>query len=275
MTTTAPPPGEYLLGSTEDERHRLIAQGEVYRDLGAALLDRIGVAPGWTALDLGCGPLGVLDLLAERAGPEGVVGVDREAPMLEMARRSVAERGHPGVRLVRGDAADTGLPDASFDLVHERFVLVNVPNPEEVVAEMVRLARPGGWVALQDADGSTWTCEPPHPAWDRLAAAVFEAWQANGLDREIGRRLGTMLRAAGLVDVEVSPNLHLFRAGHPSQRLMLTMAERFRPRVLAAGAFTTEAELDAVLGEVAAHLDDPATAVVHYAFWQAWGRRPD
>jgi SAM-dependent methyltransferase len=216
----------------------------------------------------------VLDLLASRAGPDGVVGLDRDPAMLAMARRSTAERDISGVRLVQGEAADTGLPDASFDLVHERLVFVNVPHPERVLTEMVRLTRPGGWIALQDADASTWTCEPPHPAWTRLSDAVFEAWRANGLDREIGRRLGTMLRAVGLVDVQVVPNLHLFGSDDPMQRLMLVFAERFRPRVLRAGSLT-EAELDDLLADVRAHLDAPGTLVTHYALYQAWGRRPE
>jgi ubiquinone/menaquinone biosynthesis C-methylase UbiE len=270
---TAPTTGGYLLGAGESERARLIAQGETYRAATAALFDRLGLAPGSRALDVGCGPLGVLDLLAERAGPDGVVGLDREPRMLAMAQRSLAERGLSGVRLVPGDAARTGLPDGSFDLVHERLVLVNVPGPERVTAEMVRLVRPGGWVVLQDADVTTWGCEPPLPAWDRLRAAVYAAWQANGLDRHVGRRLAALLRGAGLVDVELEADLRVFRHGHPLQRQLLAFAQLFRERVLAAGGLSA-AELDGLLDEVGAHFADPATHVVHFTLFRAWGRRP-
>jgi ubiquinone/menaquinone biosynthesis C-methylase UbiE len=275
MTVTSTPArGEYWLGSSEPERARLIAQGEVYRPLAVDLLDQIGVAPGWRVADVGCGPLGVLDLLAERAGAANVVGLDRDEAMLAMAERSMAERGYPGVRLLRAEAAETGLPDASFDLVHERLLVVNVPNREQVVDELVRLTRPGGWVALQDGDVSTFACEPPHPAWDRLRSAVFAAWRSYGLDGEVGRRLGTLLRGAGLVDVQTTRTLHLFRSRDPAQRMLLAFAQRMRPRVLEANGLS-DAELDALLGEVGAHLDDPAAIVTHFALYQAWGRRPD
>ena len=54
------------------------------------------------------------------------------------------------VRTVRADAASTGLPSDSFDFVHERMLLLNVTSPQDIVAEMTRLARPGGVVALQE-----------------------------------------------------------------------------------------------------------------------------
>jgi ubiquinone/menaquinone biosynthesis C-methylase UbiE len=272
--TTPPPTGGYLLGAGDAERTRLIAQGETFRAAAAALLDRIGLAPGARALDVGCGPLGVLDLLASRAGPDGVVGLDREPRMVEMAQRSLAERGLSGVRLVQGDATATGLPDRSFDLVHERLVLINVPEPERVAAEMVRVTRPGGWVVLQDADASTWACEPPLPAWDRLRDAVFAAWRANGLDPHVGRRLGTLLRGAGLVDVELEADLRVLRDGHPLHRQLPAFAGLFRDRVLAAGGLTAT-ELDGLLAEVDEHLADPATDVVHITLFRARGRRPD
>jgi SAM-dependent methyltransferase len=270
---TATDDDSYLLGAGEAERARLLAHGETYRAATAALLDRIGIAPGSRVLDVGCGPLGVLDLLAERAGPDGVVGLDREPRMLEMAQRSLAERGFFRVCLVSRDAGRTGLPDGSFDLVHERLLLVNVPVPERVVAEMVRVTRPGGRVVLQDADVTTWHCEPPLPAWDRLRSAVFAAWEASGLDRHVGRRLGTLLHGAGLVDVELEADLRVLRHGHPLQRQLLAFAELFRDRVLAAGGLSAS-ELDDLLDEVGAHLADPATAVVHVTIFQAWGRRP-
>lgn len=157
-TTTA----EYALGASEAERVRLLAQGEIYRTETASLFDRIGVAAGWRVLDAGCGPLGVLDTLADRVGSTGsVVGLERDTRMLEMAEVSLTERGLTGVRLVQGEAAATGLPADSFELVHERLVLVNVADPEDVVAEMVRLAAPGGYVALQDIDGLSWICQAP------------------------------------------------------------------------------------------------------------------
>ena len=109
------------------------------------LLDLIGIGPGAQAVDVGCGVLGILQLLCERVGPDGrVVGVNREPRMIEAARRVTAERGLV-VELIKQDATRLSLPSDSFDLVHERTVLLNIAEPGKVVAEMVRVARREVW----------------------------------------------------------------------------------------------------------------------------------
>jgi SAM-dependent methyltransferase len=110
----APESNDYILGVNEDERTRLLAQAELHAPEARVLLDRVGVAPGWRTIDVGCGPLGVLDLLAERVGPTGtVVGLDRDERMLAMAAQSLAERELHHVRLVQApaDPTVTGDPD--------------------------------------------------------------------------------------------------------------------------------------------------------------------
>lgn len=61
-----------------------------------------------------------------------------------MARELVAEQGLTNVEVIQADARHTGLPPASFDVAHARTVLVNVPDPGAVLAEMTRLVRAGG-----------------------------------------------------------------------------------------------------------------------------------
>jgi ubiquinone/menaquinone biosynthesis C-methylase UbiE len=90
----------------------------------------------------GCGPLGVLDMLSRRVGPTGeVIGLDSEPRMIGFAQRSVAERGLDNVTLIRADARAAGLKADSFDLAHERLVLIMLTSPQAVVDEMVRVVR--------------------------------------------------------------------------------------------------------------------------------------
>jgi ubiquinone/menaquinone biosynthesis C-methylase UbiE len=87
-----------------------------------------------------------------------------------MARELACQRGLGNVDVVAADARRTGLPSSTFDLVHARILLVNVPEPAEFLAEMVRLARPGGWVASLGPDGEYSLCYPlirPGPGWAR------------------------------------------------------------------------------------------------------------
>lgn len=260
-----------VLDMADAERARLLEQCELHRMEAELLFDRIGVDVGWRALDLGCGPPGVLDILAERVGTAGsVVGLDREHGVLELATPSLAGQRLGSVELVPGDATATGLPGGSFDLVHERLMLVDVPRPEDVVGEMVRVARPGGYVALQDMDVISWTCEPPHAAWDLLRGALTVGWAG---DPHIGRRLPALLRSSGLVDIEVDVHAGLSRPGEPAHTLLQRIASTNRRHILATGALS-EPELDDCLRELEEHLVRPDTIVLGWTLFQAWGRKP-
>src|SRR5215472_13118589 len=193
----------YLLGDSTAEVEHLARQAEVYADEAEQLLDLVGVAAGSSAIDVGCGVLGILPLLCARAGPAGrVVGLERETRILDAARQNAAQRGLP-VEFVEGDATSLDLPSDSFDFVHERTVLLNVQHPAAVIAEMVRIARPGGVIALQEPDSSGWVCDPPHPAWEPLLAELVAAYRRNGKNFNAGRRIVRWLRGAGLTDVGV------------------------------------------------------------------------
>ncbi len=63
----------YALGSSPGESVRLLRQADELAPDSAALLDQVSLRPGQSAIDLGCGPRGILDLLAERVSPGGRV----------------------------------------------------------------------------------------------------------------------------------------------------------------------------------------------------------
>jgi len=265
---------EYILGADESELARLLAQAALHSREAEVLLDRIPIAAGGRALDVGCGPLGVLHLLSERVGPGGeVVGLDSEPRMIALAERTIVDRGLANVRLVEADAYNTGLPDASYDLAHERLVLINLTAPQDAVREMVRVVRPGGWVALQDVDWITWTCEAAHPAWDELLEALTASWQAARLDPFIGRRLPALLREAGMVDVGVTAYQYIWRPEDLYNRLLIKFVGIHRERIIDGGYLTAE-RIDQLSAELDEHLARPETFVIYTPLFQAWGRRP-
>jgi len=264
----------YLLGHSEAEELRLRRQAGELRQESASLFDRVSLGAGSRAIDLGCGPQGVLDLLSERVGSAGrVVGLERNRKSVEMAKRFVADRGLKNVEVVQGDATATRLPGASFDLVHARLVLVNVPYVEAVIREMVRLARPGGVVASHEADYVSHFCDPPLPAWDRLFE-IFKAYSyANGIDLFVGRRTHRLFREAGLVDIEVNPVIHVYPHGHNRRAIFWQFLQNVRDRVLEQ-ELITESEFSELMAELKEHLDRPDTLVVSHLFFQVWGRKP-
>lgn len=263
----------YLLGSSDDERVRLVRQAQLHADAAARLLDEIGVGAAWRTIDLGCGPVGILPQLSARVGPRGsVVGLDAEPRMLEMAQHTLAEHALANVMLHQAPAEASGLPRGTFDLAHARLLLVNTAQPQQVVDEMAALVRPGGVVALQEVDWISWACEPPHPAWDRLRDAIAKARRDAGLDVNIGRRLPAMLARAGMVDIHVSTEVPLLRRGDPQHTLMLTFAALHRDRVVAGGHLAAD-EIDALCTALRDHLDRHDTLSIYALFFQAWGRK--
>jgi SAM-dependent methyltransferase len=265
---------QYLLGHSEKEELRLKRQAAELRQESAWLFDRTGLGLGGRAIDLGCGPQGVLDLLSERVGSTGrVVGIERNRDSVAMARRFVDDRRLKNVEVIQGDASATELPGASFDLVHARLVLVNVPYVETVVREMVRLARPGGVVASHEADYQSHFCDPPLRAWDRLFEVLQGYSSAHGIDLFVGRRTHRLFREAGLVDIEVNPVIHVYPHGHNRRAIFWDFLQNVRDGILEQ-ELITESEFGELTAELKEHLDHPDTLVMSHLFFQVWGRKP-
>jgi ubiquinone/menaquinone biosynthesis C-methylase UbiE len=264
----------YALGSSPGESARLEQQAAELAADSAALLDRVGLRTGQSAIDLGCGPRGILDMLAERVGPGGhVVGLDADPAHTVMAAGFAARRGLVGVQIMTADARSTGLPEDGFDVVHARTLLVNVPEPADVAAEMTRLAKPGGWVASMEPDTEHHLCYPPHPAFDRLCDIFAVAFSRNGADPWIGRRVPELLRQAGLQDVEMEARTQMYPYGHSRRTVRLDLVRSMRPQVLEMG-LATGAELDELDAAARAHLDDPHTVAMSALTFLTWGRKP-
>jgi len=266
---------QYVLGYRQAEQQRLLQQAQQLAHESSSLFDRIGVGPGARVVEIGCGPHGCLELLSERVGPSGsVVGVERSADAVALARSMVAERDLENVDVLERDARATGLPRASFDFVTSRLVLVNVPHPEQIVAEAAALVRPGHWVAFHEADYVAHICDPPLDAWTTLVDLLGTYSERNGIDPFIGRKLPRLLREAGLVDVHVHPLIHVYPPGHGRRNILLDFAENLSERVLAE-KLIAERELTALKIALQRHLDNPDTLVVSHLFFQAWGRKPE
>ena len=263
----------YALGSSLGESTRLQRQAEELAADSAALLDRVSLRPGQAAIDLGCGPRGILDLLAGRVAPAGrVVGLDADPAHTAMAAEFAATQGLSSVDIITADARSTGLPTGSFDLVHARTLLVNLPDPASVAAEMMRLARPGGWVASMEPDTEHTLCYPPHPAFHRLCEIFTVAFRRNGADPWIGRRVRGLFRQAGLADVAVEAKAQMYPPGNSRRTIRLDLVRSMRPQVLEMG-LASAAELDELDTAARAHLDDPHTVVIYGLLFLTWGRK--
>jgi len=109
-------------------------------------IEWLNIPQGGVALDVGSGPGSVTASLARAAGPDGLaLGVDISEPMLARAVR--AEAG-PQVGFLRADAQRLPLRDETVDAVVSIAVLQLIPDPTAALAEMARVLRPGGRLAV-------------------------------------------------------------------------------------------------------------------------------
>ena len=265
---------DYPLPASEAEVARLRMQSDLFREDAASMLDRIGVQAGWRCLDLCCGVGGITDLLSRRVGQNGeVTGLDMDPWKLDVAREWAKVNLLDNVRYIEGDAFDTGLPPASFDLVHTRFALGVIPGGAEMLDHVLSLVRPGGAVFLEEADIGTLLCVPGHPAWDRAVDAMTRVFSHIGADLHLGRKLFRLLREGGLRELRVRPCVHALRAGEPMMFHIPTTLEVMRESVLSM-RLMTESELDDVLAALRQHLASPETLMISYAMIQVSGRVP-
>lgn len=260
--------GNYPIDRRDGEIDRLHRQGAAMAPDCIAMLERIGVGEGWRCLDLGCGPEGITPLLSARVGKTGrVVGLDADPVFIDYARRNAAAN----TEFIEGNAYASALPSGGFDLVHLRFVASTAGDPPSLLHEAIRLARPGGVVALQEPDMATLNCYPPHPAWDQLKAALIGAFAAVGSNISLGRQLFALARAAGLDDVQYRPFLVGVRSTDAIVDYLPATVESLR-RTIAGHGLMSDGALDAALAACRAHLADPGTVFTMYTVVQVWGR---
>lgn len=171
------------------------------------MLELRPVGEGDQLLDVGCGLGHEVRRLAQLAGPRGrVAGIDASPAMITEARRRGAGLALP-VSFEVGDAHQVRFADGTFDLCRTERVLRYVDRPEAVLAEMTRLARPGGSVLAFDFDSDLTVVDAPDPALVRRIAEVLDAAVPHPW---IGRQLFRLFQRAGLRDVRVVPHALCF-----------------------------------------------------------------
>ncbi|MET9334598.1 methyltransferase domain-containing protein [Streptomyces cellulosae] len=218
--------------------------------------------PSMRVLDVGCGPGTVTADLAALVPGGHVTGLDREPGILERARAVAEERGLRNTDFVTGDVHALGFPDDTFDVVHAHQVLQHVGDPVAALREMRRVTRPGGYVAVRDADYAAMTWYPSVEGLDVWLDLYRRVARANGGEPDAGRRLKAWALEAGFGDVTATSGTWTYstaeeRAWWSGLWADRTVASAYAERAVE-GGHTTPAELQAVA-----------------AAWREWGARED
>jgi ubiquinone/menaquinone biosynthesis C-methylase UbiE len=171
--------------------------------------------PGLDLLDVGCGPGSITVDLAEAVAPGRVRGVEVAEEVLGDARRLAAGRG-VDVEFAVDDAYRLSDADDSYDVTHAHQVLQHLSDPVAALREMRRVTRPGGVVAVRDADYAAFTWWPEDERLDAWLRLYREVARGNGAEPDAGRRLLGWAHAAGFE--EVTPSASVWCYGTPEER---------------------------------------------------------
>ena len=159
--------------------------------------------PGLDVLDVGCGPGTVTVDLARLVAPGRVVGIDRAREVLEQAAACASEQG-VSIELRDGDVYELPLPDASFDVVHAHQVLQHLTDPVRALKDVRRVLRPGGLLAVRDADYSCFSWAPLDPFLSRWLELYRAVCRRNSAEPDAGRFLKGWALDAGFRDVQAT-----------------------------------------------------------------------
>ncbi|MEV8115448.1 methyltransferase domain-containing protein [Streptomyces xiamenensis] len=220
--------------------------------------------PGRRLLDVGCGPGTISADLADRVAGDGgeVVALDAEPGVLDQARAAAQRRGTANIRFATGDALALEFPDDAFDVVHAHQVLQHLADPVTALREMRRVTRPGGVVAVRDADYAAMTWYPRVPGLEEWLTLYRTVARANGGEPDAGRRLLSWARRAGFTDVRCSATVWTFateaeRSWWSGLWAERTVASAYADRAVE-GGYATRAGLERIAQS-----------------WREWGRAAD
>lgn len=228
----------------------------------ATLLTRL--RPGMRVLDCGCGPGSITLDLAEAVAPGEVIGIDLEASQVARAEVNASDRGIANARFQVGDAHKLPFPDASFDAVCAHSVLQYLKDPWKALAEMHRVLKPGGVIAI--GTGDAWEFWPPYgalyAAYEIIKLVVDRSGTPLGFTSGNARGGKHTLQKAGFVRCEMTARCEVSDGSEPIRRF----AEYEALRLEESPVYQQAIDMGLV---------DRRTLEFWAAEIRAWGERPD
>jgi SAM-dependent methyltransferase len=211
---------------------RLSALAAIFDPGTVRHLTEMGVTEGWTCLEIGAGGGTIANWLCDSVGPEGhVVATDIDTHFLKsLDKANLEARPH--------NIASDPLPEAAFDLVHVRLVLVHLPERDRILGRIVSALKPGGWLLAEEFDSLSLQADPAINSTEmpiKALSAMEQLMAHRGVDSLYGRRLAARVRSLGLVGMVAEARLFMWEGRSTGVDLLRASFEQVRDEMVELG----------------------------------------
>jgi SAM-dependent methyltransferase len=225
------------------------------------VLDGLAIQPTWDCLELGAGAGSLARWLASRCPDGRVVASDVDPRHLDPSW-------FPHLEVIANDVERDDFPPESFDLVHARALFQHLANRDEILKKAVSWLKPGGWLAVSEADMFP-VDSTPYPVMKLMWEAAEQLFVAQGSDPRWARRLPIVFSRAGLVDLGMTVTLDTLGGGGVTDAFWKSSFAQVKPFLIERGLVS-----EAVYADAHALVDDAHFRDTLWAYIRTWGRRP-
>ncbi len=261
---------DYVIRGGVEGRERLRILSRVLQPFTLRLFDQVGIQPGMSCLDLGCGGGDVTFDLATVVGPSGnVLGIDMDATKIELAKKEAAERNLSNVEFRTQNILESQI-EGAFDAVYTRFLLTHLSNPVEILGAIKEYLKPGGLIIVEDIDFRGHFSFPVNEAFNDYVQLYSQVSIESGGDPFIGPKLPGMLTDIGFEKIQMNVVQPAGIKGEVKLIAAITM-ENIADAILIAGLSSPE-EIKSIVEELYAIANDATTVVSMPRIVQVWSK---
>ena len=213
-------------------------------------------------LDFVCGPGSITVGFSKYLSDGEITGIDIAPEILEQAKELATTSNVSNIKFETGNVYDLNYPDNHFDAAYGHQVLQHLQHPIEALKEIKRIVKPGGIIAVRDADYGTMVHSPLDPVLQHWLEVYHAVASHNGAEADAGRNLYPWLIDSGFRDIKMSSSTWTFY----KQRQVLNWGDSWAER-----STKSEFAKQAVEYQIAtqSELESIANA------WRSWARKPN
>ena len=256
----------YTISEANLERQRLLQK--IMEPVTDKVLEQLQLPAGIRCLDLGCG-MGetTRQLAAKLEKSSQVVGVDQDPELVKTASSMTPADGC-SITFEQGDATSLDFENETFHFVFARYLLHHLDEPKKVLAEMFRVCKPGGMVAVQEPDCAKQYCYPGSWAYEKIPDIYGRLFANPFVGRELFSLFGQLGCPEPHLDVETiaGVNVELRR----SYRMTI---EATGSALIEKGILTSD-EWEELVEEFRRVEEEPGTLCVWSPSFSVWGKPP-